>query len=149
MIRRGQFRARRGMLAMIAMALASGCVAPAVQPAAQADAPLQTVLRRPVASGTLSLTPLAIVEDSRCPANVQCIQAGTVRLNLKLSEKGRDRLTEIGLAEPVRLAGGSWLHLAAVCPARLDPDPVEPGSYRFTFLISAAQQTGAAEPHCS
>lgn len=53
----------------------------------------------PVQSGPLSLearigqevsgldvqvTPLAVLEDSRCPIDVQCIQAGTVRLSARL-----------------------------------------------------------------
>ena len=149
MIGRRQGATSLGIAVTIALASA-GCVAPSVQSRpGQARTVFHSALGRPLVLEGLTVTPLAVVEDSRCPANVLCVQAGTVRLNLKLSEMSAGRLGEIGLREPIRLASGSWLHLAAVCPTRLDPDPIDPGSYRFAFLISVAQEVGAAEHPCS
>ena len=86
---------------------------------------------------------LRIEEDSRCPSNVQCIQAGTVRLAVALRDpdSAPARALVLRLDEPAETAG-LWLLLAAVCPAPRAPGAIEPARYRFT--LSAAR--GAPPP---
>jgi hypothetical protein len=86
----------------------------------------------------LAIRALRVEEDSRCPASVQCIQAGTVRLAVALG--GREAV--LRLDRPLEIERGRWLLLAAVCPAPRLPGPIAPAAYRFT--LSAAK--GAPPP---
>ena len=88
-----------------------------------------------VRSGDVAITPLAVVEDSRCPANVQCIQAGTVRIAARVQSSGARRNATIGLTAPYQLEG-EWVHLVAVCPYPRYPVAHGPTAYRFTFLVN-------------
>lgn len=81
------------------------------------------------------ITPVKILEDSRCPIDVQCIQAGTVRvqllvesgmgngeLTLKLNEKGTTETEEVTLT--------------AVSPAPVSTEPSASRDYSLTFIVS-------------
>ena len=84
----------------------------------------------------LDVVPLRIEEDSRCPTGVQCIQAGTVRLAVRIGD-GRARSERIlTLDKPAELAGRGWLSLAAVCPYPQQPGRIARSSYRFTFTYA-------------
>ena len=82
--------------------------------------------------GGLVVRPLEVIEDSRCPGNVQCIWAGRLRLRANVS--GSD--VDLTLGEPAQTAHGSVL-LAVVSPgpwaewptAELGAKP----AYRFGF----------------
>ncbi len=82
--------------------------------------------------GQLRVTPQQIVEDSRCPANVQCIQAGTVRVRALVEPPltGAPRLMELG--KPQLISGGTLL-LAEVRPRRIAGANVAPSDYRLVF----------------
>ncbi len=83
----------------------------------------------------LTLTPLAIVEDSRCPIGVQCIQAGTVRLRTKVMSTATTTGEIIfTLSTPVRI-GSSTVELAAVAPTTSAGSSIVPANYRFTFQV--------------
>lgn len=86
----------------------------------------QTVVR----SG-ISVMPIAIVEDSRCPAKVACIQAGTVRI---LADVAGSR-TELKLDQPVAVAGGT-VNLIEVHPGLRAETVTYPDEYRLGFRIT-------------
>lgn len=80
----------------------------------------------------LSVRPLAIIEDSRCPQNVTCLWAGRMRIRAFVS--GVD--TELTLGEPFESARGTILFAIASPGAwaewpsgELGPRP----AYRFGF----------------
>jgi hypothetical protein len=85
--------------------------------------------------GGRSITPLAIVEDSRCPSGAQCIHAGTVRLQARVQRGTQAGTAIIGLGSPADI-GGAWLHLAGVCPYPGLSRPIPPAEYRLTLVIS-------------
>lgn len=77
--------------------------------------------------GGLTVRPLEVVEDSRCPADVTCVWAGRLRLRAVVSGAAR----ELTLGEP---AGG--VVLAVVKPGPWSEWPSELGArprYRFGF----------------
>jgi hypothetical protein len=111
------------LLAAAALLLA-GCAAPARSTGAAGIA-----LGQSVSVGGLRVTPLAVLEDSRCPTGVQCIQAGTVRLRARIDAS--EALLTLGEAHPV--AGGAALTLSNVKPERAQGDAVRPDDYRFIF----------------
>ena len=128
------------------------CAAPPARPTpgatpAAAVATFASAIGDRNALGDRAVTPLEVVEDSRCPANVRCIQAGTVRLRLRLQERGESREAIVGLERPARLAG-AWLHLLGVCPARIVPDAPAARDYRFTFAITTAADRPAVQVPC-
>jgi hypothetical protein len=81
------------------------------------------------------ITPLSILEDSRCPIDVQCIQAGTVRVKM-LAESGMGngdltlRLNELGTTETEEIT------LTDVSPAPRSTVEIAKGEYRLTFVVT-------------
>ncbi len=95
-----------------------------------------------------TITPLALEEDSRCPSGVQCIQAGTVRVLVRVQEAGQSSVTSLGLRHAVQLKSG-WLHLTHVCPQKIADRLLPATDYLFTFAIAASEGTQAGEGVCS
>jgi len=95
--------------------------------------------------GGLSVRALRLVEDSRCPAGVQCIHAGTVRLAVRLTQGGTAREAVLRLGEPEPLGAGRFLRLSAACPAPAAPGTrPPPGAYRF--LVAAGTNLAETPP---
>lgn len=79
-----------------------------------------------------AVTPLVVLEDSRCAAGTQCVWAGQVRLKVRVHLGSRDELHELTLGKPVHVADGN-LQLVEVTPDRVAGKAVKSGSYRFGF----------------
>jgi hypothetical protein len=79
----------------------------------------------------ITVRPLAVIEDSRCPASVQCVWAGRVRISAEVSGEGTRELT---LGESLTLSGGT-LTLVDVRPSKRTPEPISPREYEFTFTF--------------
>ena len=94
----------------------------------------------------LAVSVLGLAEDSRCPIDVQCIQAGTVRVNVSVdSYKGALTLT---LGEP-QVVQNEIIMLVSVTPKeKRSTQTVSPGDYRFTFIAVPLEATavGAGIP---
>lgn len=84
-------------------------------------------------SDLLIATPLKVTEDSRCPAEADCIWEGRVVLKTRL-DLGHETITVLlDSSEPMRINGG-MLTLGEVAPyASTQWSPIEPGNYRFGF----------------
>lgn len=81
--------------------------------------------------GGLTVTPLEVLEDSRCPANVDCVWAGQVRLRVNVSGVEAELNSDQGLATP---NGIVVLAVAKPYPFHEWPEaeiPIPP--YRFGF----------------
>lgn len=85
--------------------------------------------------GGPTVRPLAIVEDSRCPADVVCVWAGRLIVRVEVGTGPGTREMALTLGEPVPVADGA-LTLTEVTPARRHTQPVKPGDYRFTFAFA-------------
>lgn len=79
-----------------------------------------------------SVTPLAVLEDSRCPRDVQCVWAGRLRLNVRVHLGPREETHELVLGNPVHVAEGS-LELVEALPQPAAGEPIRPADYRFGF----------------
>lgn len=114
--------------AMLALA---GCATPgdAGQSGAVATLAYGT-LNQNIRVGELVVRPLAVTEDSRCPADVVCVWGGRVLLRLRVSGLGERTISSI---EPLALPGGGALELASVAPPRMTGRPGTPAPYRFGF----------------
>lgn len=88
-------------------------------------------LNQTIRVGDLTVRPLAVTEDSRCPANVACVWAGRVVLRLRVSGMANEQ--EISTIAPLALPGGGRLELASVAPPRSSVRVGTAGPYRFGF----------------
>ncbi len=79
-----------------------------------------------------AVTPLEVVEDSRCPTGVQCVWAGRLRLLVKVHLGAGDQTRELVLGEPVQVADGT-LELVEAWPQPAAGEAIAPADYRFTF----------------
>ena len=77
---------------------------------------------------------LELVEDSRCPVDVQCIQAGTVRVRTSIDSYNRD--FTFTLLQP-QVVGKVTITLASVIPAQKHSTQIiGPSDYRFIFTVA-------------
>jgi hypothetical protein len=95
---------------------------------------LDTQINKKVTAYNFSITPLEVVEDSRCPTDVQCIQAGTVRLKATLSGDLGAYTATLELNKPLINEEVS-ITLKSVTPAPLSTHKITPGEYRFTLEV--------------
>lgn len=83
----------------------------------------------------VAIKPVAVLEDSRCPAGVACIQAGTVRVNTDVVAAGSTFSNHFTLGEPTAIVGGWTVTLVSVSPARVAGGVPPSADYRFTFKV--------------
>ena len=77
--------------------------------------------------------PVAVLEDSRCPATARCVWAGRVRVRmLWLRPTGEKQPFEVTLGEATPLADGA-IRLEAVRPEKRTTAPIAAKDYRFSF----------------
>ncbi|HYJ52453.1 MAG TPA: hypothetical protein VEW04_04715 [Allosphingosinicella sp.] len=80
----------------------------------------------------LSIRPLRVVEDSRCPINARCVWAGRMILHVEVTSGGGRAPYDLTLGEPIAYGGGR-LALVAAEPGREAGHETDPSAYRFTF----------------
>jgi hypothetical protein len=95
----------------------------------------------------LEVTPGNVVEDSRCPTGVQCIQAGTVRIAALIRDRAGYRSAVLVLGTPLQLDGG-WASLIQVCPYPRYGSRIAPASYRFTIFLATEETPLVDAPGC-
>ena len=83
---------------------------------------------------TLALTPFNILEDSRCPIDVQCIQAGTVRIRVKIDSGTSTSNVDITLNKPVTTET-EQITLIAVRPEKESKKQIGDKDYSFVFRV--------------
>lgn len=89
----------------------------------------------------VKITLLRLLEDSRCPTDVVCIQAGTVRLQVRISSGLGDAIQEIKLGQPVTTEAET-VTLTAVSPEPKSTVQLKASDYRFTFTVAKREGTG-------
>ncbi len=82
----------------------------------------------------LSVKPVAIEEDSRCPSDVQCIQAGTVRIQIEMvSAQGTS--TGILKLDEVFATKTESITMVGVEPGKISTATTSPDAYLFTIKV--------------
>jgi len=121
------------LLFAFSLALA-GCAALPYRTAEPDDGLARAALGQTIAVGGPRVTPLAVHEDSRCPAKVQCVWAGRVRIGARIDLGSGSRVQELILGTPAPVADGT-LELVEVRPGKMatDAPPILPRDYRFAF----------------
>ncbi len=78
------------------------------------------------------VTPLQVIEDSRCPENARCVWAGRLVLKVRITGGSSSSERNLILGEPSPLLDGR-LTLISVTPERNTGRTFGPRDYRFTF----------------
>lgn len=104
--------------------------------AALATTTVTVALNETAVAGNVSITPLEVVEDSRCPKDVQCIQAGTVRLSVRTASGLGE--SEMVLTQGIAMTTeAEIITLTDAVPEKMSTAPVSDAAYRFTFEVVA------------
>jgi hypothetical protein len=82
--------------------------------------------------GGLTIRPVRVVEDSRCPINARCVWAGRMILHAEVRDRAGRAAYDLTLGEPIAHRGGE-LALVAAEPGRTAGSETDPAAYRFTF----------------
>jgi hypothetical protein len=103
-----------------------------------------------VRPGGVVVRPLRLVEDSRCPQGVQCVQAGTVRIAVRIGAGGSAREAVLRLRDAEALGGGRVLWLVGACPLAPPPGrPIAAGDYRFQLAVGREGASAPPPPICA
>ena len=117
----------------LAATLLAGCVT--AQARTNEDGSVTARLGQTVNVGGPRVTPLAVLEDSRCPMEARCVWAGRLRLSVRVTTGAGSSVREIASDKPLQVADGQ-LELAGVMPPRSVRGPIKPGDYRFNLKFS-------------
>ena len=102
-------------------------------------APLEgmpVALGETVSVGPLRATPRAVIEDSRCPEGVRCVQAGRVVVSTEVSGSGWSETVPLTLGEPSAV-GGATITLVSARPRAYPERRAPRNEYRFVFAGGA------------
>jgi hypothetical protein len=120
------------ILAGIASVALAGCAATAANPPQPPSGPAR--LGQTVYVDGPRVTPLKVIEDSRCPMNARCVWAGRVVVRVKVQGGAWQRTIDLTMGEAVQVADGG-LTLTSVTPDRRTDTGIKPGDYRFGFTF--------------
>jgi hypothetical protein len=121
---------------------------PIPSPAAPAalDAPLPLRVGETASVGPLSLTLMAVDDDSRCPTRVDCAWEGAAKVAIEaalagqaaqaatLTLNGQNRETDASRVE----VAGYTIRLTRLDPYPADPQPIPSESYVATFVVEGS-----------
>lgn len=85
-----------------------------------------------------SIKPLSVVEDSRCPTDVQCIQAGRVVLKAQITTANGTTIQNFILNTPL-VVDNQKMILVSATPDKISTVTINPTDYVFTFNVYAHQ----------
>lgn len=119
-------------VALTACAASSSTPAPQPVPESTLDGIARAGIGERVYVDGPYVTPLEVLEDSRCPADVMCVWAGRLRIKVRVDLGSGSREHELTLGEPVHIADGN-LTLVEATPAKKTKTATPPEGYRFGF----------------
>ena len=88
-------------IALLLPALLAGCAGSDFAPLEGMPAAIGETVR----VGPFLATPRSVVEDSRCPDNVRCVQAGRLVVSTRLEGDGWSQTVPLTLGEPYAIQG--------------------------------------------
>ncbi|HAU21136.1 MAG TPA: hypothetical protein DCS24_00825 [Erythrobacter sp.] len=84
----------------------------------------------------VSITPVEVLEDSRCPIEAECVWEGRVRLKAQIDLDDAVSYLTLDSDEPLRISGGS-LSFAEIAPDMSTAwAPIRQKDYRFGFRFA-------------
>lgn len=106
---------------------------------------LRTGQQRSVAGAGVNVQFLSVLEDSRCPADVQCIWAGNARVRIKVAKPGGEpqvfTLNTNGGETSAGFEGYTYT-IDSLTPAKQSNRKIRPSDYRLTIKMFEAETPG-------
>lgn len=126
---------KRSIVVMLYVVLAAGGV-PAF--ANRIDEVEVQINRQVRSTGGLKIAFIELVEDSRCPADVQCVWAGNAKIKVRVTRNGRSKILELdtmtkGMAPNY---GNYRLRLKALSPELRSNVRIDRNAYRATIEVT-------------
>lgn len=122
-------------LALLAPLFLAACAAAPLQEAPGNLGPVTGAVGETVRIQDLRLTPLEIVEDSRCPADVQCVWAGRLRVRVAIQAPAFSQTEVLELGQGIALEDARLLVLTEAMPAPRQRGAPNTAAYRLTFAV--------------
>ncbi len=97
--------------------------------------------------GGLTITLRSIVGDSRCPIDVNCIQAGSVNMNVTFTDEVNTQTKNISLNEAPYIFDKYQVSIASVLPDKESKKQILASQYRVTFHV-VLKKVSALGEHC-
>ena len=108
--------------------LVSGCFGSRFAPLEGMPAAIGETVR----VGSLTATPRRLVEDSRCPLTVRCVQAGRVVVSTQIAGPAGTETVPLVLGEPFAVHG-TTVTLVSARPEKWNERRRPRSEYRFVF----------------
>lgn len=139
---RGDCSMRRSTLGFGLLALAlSACATPQQ---ANGCSDCIAIGEKQEAAPDLVVRPLAVIEDSRCPIDVQCVWQGRVVVEAELELPGEVTRVTLESDKPFHINAG-LLSITEIAPHQTtERSPIEPANYRFAFRFVRDLDDGTA-----
>lgn len=96
-----------------------------------------TKLNKKVIINGVSITPIELISDSRCPVDAQCVWAGTVDVRVKIENGINVQESKISLGGSIKFLNVG-VELKNVLPQPYVGVPIKPENYYFEFNIVSA-----------
>ena len=116
------------LLTLSLVALLAGCADGRFAPLEGMPAAIGETVR----VGPLTATPVRLVEDSRCPLTVQCVDAGRLIVSTRIEGEAFRETVPLTLGEPYAVAGHT-VTLVSGRPEKWNERRRPRNEYRFVF----------------
>jgi len=116
----------KAVTAMFALALAGCATIPPAEVGPTAG------LGQIAAGNGLKIRPIEVIEDSRCPAEVNCVWAGRLKVRARMNGPGWTQIRDFELGVP-QAVDQYRVTLIAAEPQKQAGAEIDPRAYRFTF----------------
>ena len=120
---------------VVALWVVNARVAKAPGPSLIGPVSLEAQIDQKVSGLGVDITPLAVLQDSRCPVDVQCIQAGTVKIRARLVGGLGTAMQEFTIGQPITTET-EVVTLTAVSPQPKAGIKIPDSKYVFRFEIT-------------
>jgi len=89
----------------------------------------------PAQFADVSILPLQVTEDSRCPMNARCIWEGKITVSLQIVSGLGTSTNSISIGETITTEAEE-IRLVSVTPEQMAGEDIKEGTYRFTFEVT-------------
>ncbi len=102
------------------------------------SATIRTTLGQTMTGLNVTITPTELVDDSRCPTDVQCIWAGTAHVRATISTNAGTTSEVLEIGQPIE-KDGYTITFTELSPSPKSDEVTPSSSYRFVFTVSKSK----------
>lgn len=117
----------RTLATLLSLTALAGCIS---LPGGHSQDPANARIGEAVYVDGPVIKPVAVIEDSRCPAKVQCVWQGRVRIKALWMRADGPRELILSSDQPMAIDDG-MMTLTDIRPSRPQNGKIRPGEYRF------------------